>query len=144
MGVVPQLLGRDPLRGHGGRRLAALHFIGAKIIKRSVRKWIASGRSREDSMTDTPEATVELQSMMMSQRREQRAEAVGQLLQSALGLTIWGTASLLILTQLGINVAPLIASAGVVGVALGFGAQTLIKDYLSGLLPDRRGPVRRR
>ena len=111
---------------------AALHFIGAKIIKRSVRKWIASGRSREDSMTDTPEATVELQSMMMSQRREQRAEAVGQLLQSALGLTIWGTASLLILTQLGINVAPLIASAGVVGVALGFGAQTLIKDYLSG------------
>ena len=45
---------------------------------------------------------------------------------------IWGTASLLVLTELGVNITPLLASAGVVGVALGFGAQTLVKDYLSG------------
>jgi moderate conductance mechanosensitive channel len=111
---------------------AALHVIGSRVIHRSVQKWITSGRSREDSLTDTPEATVELQSMIMSQRREQRAQAVGQLLSSGLVLVLWGTAILLILTQLGVNVAPLIASAGVVGVALGFGAQTLVKDYLSG------------
>lgn len=109
-----------------------LHLVGARIIKRSVKRWVASGRSREDSLADTPEATVELQSMIMSQRREQRAHAVGQLLQSGLVLLIWGTAILIILTELGVNIAPIMASAGVVGVALGFGAQTLIKDYLSG------------
>lgn len=111
---------------------AGLHFLGSRLIHRSVEKWITSGRSREDALTDTPEATVELQSMIMGQRREQRAKAVGQLLRSALVLVVWGTAGLLILTELGVNVAPLIASAGVVGVALGFGAQTLVKDYLSG------------
>ena len=109
-----------------------LHLIGARVIRRSVKRWVASGRSREDSMADTPEATVELQAMIMSQRREQRAHAVGQLLQSGLVLLIWGTAILIILTELGVNIAPIMASAGVVGVALGFGAQTLIKDYLSG------------
>ena len=111
---------------------AVLHFVGSRLIKRSVKRWIASGRSREDSLTDTPEATVELQAMLMSQRREQRAHAVGQLLNSLMALLIWGTASLIVLTQLGVNIAPIMASAGVVGVALGFGAQTLVKDYLSG------------
>jgi small conductance mechanosensitive channel len=111
---------------------ATLHILGSRLISRSVDKWITSGRSRADALTDTPEATVELQSMIMGQRREQRAKAVGQLLRSGLVIAIWGTATLLILTELGINVAPLIASAGVVGVALGFGAQTLVKDYLSG------------
>jgi small conductance mechanosensitive channel len=80
--------------------------------------------------------------MIMSQRREQRARAVGQLLRSTLALMIWGTASLLILTELGVNIAPLLASAGVVGVALGFGAQTLVKDYLSGfflIIEDQYG-----
>ena len=70
---------------------AVLHFVGSRVIHRSVERWIASGRSREDSLTDTPEATVELQSMIMGQRREQRAKAVGQLLRSALVLVVWGT-----------------------------------------------------
>jgi len=109
-----------------------LHLLTARIISRAVRRWIVSGRSREDSLVDNPEQTVELQVMIMSQRREQRARAIGQLLRSTLALLIWGTAILLILTELGINIAPLMASAGVVGVALGFGAQTLVKDYLSG------------
>ena len=111
---------------------AVIHFVGSRIIRRSVARWIASGRSREDSLTDTPEATVELQVMIMSQRREQRAHAVGQLLNSVLVVIVWGTASLIVMTQLGVNIAPIMASAGVVGVALGFGAQTLVKDYLSG------------
>jgi small conductance mechanosensitive channel len=109
-----------------------LHLLSARIISRAVKRWIVSGRSREDALVDNPEQTVELQIMIMSQRREQRARAIGQLLRSALALLIWGTAILLILTELGINIAPLMASAGVVGVALGFGAQTLVKDYLSG------------
>ena len=111
---------------------ATLHIVVRFLTGRAVRRWISSGRSREDSFIDRPEETVELQAMIMSQRREQRARAIGQLLRNTLALLIWGTAVLLILTELGINIAPLMASAGVVGVALGFGAQTLIKDYLSG------------
>ena len=111
---------------------AGLHFLVRLVIGRAVRRWIASGRSRETSLTDRPEETVELQALIMSQRREQRARAVGQLLRNVLVLVIWGTAGLLILAQLGVNITPLLASAGVVGVALGFGAQTLVKDYLSG------------
>ncbi len=97
-----------------------------------MKRWIESGRSRENDLVPNPEETVELQAMIMSQRREQRAKAVGQLLRNTLALVIWGTASLLVLTELGVNITPLLASAGVVGVALGFGAQTLVKDYLSG------------
>jgi small conductance mechanosensitive channel len=113
--------------------IAALtHLIVARVISRAVRRWIDSGRSREDDLVANPEQTVELQAMIMSQRREQRAKAVGQLLRNFLALVIWGSATLLVLTELGVNIAPLLASAGVVGVALGFGAQTLVKDYLSG------------
>jgi small conductance mechanosensitive channel len=111
---------------------AIAHLIIARVISRAVKRWIDSGRSREDDLVANPEQTVELQAMIMSQRREQRAKAVGQLLRNFLALVIWGSASLLVLTELGVNIAPLLASAGVVGVALGFGAQTLVKDYLSG------------
>ena len=111
---------------------SVLHLITARVISRAVKRWIESGRSRENSLVERPEETVELQAMIMSQRREQRARAVGQLLRNTLALVIWGTASLLVLTELGVNITPLLASAGVVGVALGFGAQTLVKDYLSG------------
>jgi small conductance mechanosensitive channel len=113
---------------------ALMNFLVVRIISRAVKRWIVSGHSRDDSLVDNPEQTVELQIMIMSQRREQRARAIGQLLRSGLTLLIWGTASLLILTELGVNIAPLLASAGVVGVALGFGAQTLVKDYLSGFI----------
>jgi moderate conductance mechanosensitive channel len=109
-----------------------LHLITARVISRAVKRWIESGRSRENDLVPNPEETVELQAMIMSQRREQRAKAVGQLLRNTLALVIWGTAGLLVLTELGVNITPLLASAGVVGVALGFGAQTLVKDYLSG------------
>jgi len=69
----------------------------------------------------------------MTQRREQRFEAISQLLRSITTFTIASISLLIILGQLGVNLAPLIASAGVIGVALGFGAQTLVKDFLSGI-----------
>ncbi len=111
---------------------AILHLVIARMIRTSVQRWIKSGRSREDNLVDNPEQTVELQVMIMSQRREQRARAVGQMLRNFLALAIWGTAVMLVLTEIGVNIAPIIASAGVASVALGFGAQTLVKDYLSG------------
>lgn len=67
-------------------------------------------------------------------RTTQRASAIGQLAISVVSVLIWANAVLIALTILGINVVPVIASAGVVGVALAFGAQALVKDYLSGIL----------
>jgi moderate conductance mechanosensitive channel len=62
----------------------------------------------------------------------QRATTLTGALSTALIVVIWVLAILMALGQLEANIAPLLASAGVVGVALGFGAQTIVKDTLSG------------
>src|SRR5690625_1663690 len=67
------------------------------------------------------------------QRRAQRARTLGSVLRSTSALLISTIVILMILDELGVSVAPLLASAGIVGVALGFGAQALVKDFLSGI-----------
>jgi moderate conductance mechanosensitive channel len=54
-------------------------------------------------------------------------------LRSGASVTIFAIAGFVILGDLSINLAPLLASAGVVGVAVGFGAQSLVRDYLAGI-----------
>jgi small conductance mechanosensitive channel len=78
----------------------------------------------------------------ITERRTQRAEAIGSVLRSFASIVILGIAVVLVLGELGINLAPIVASAGVVGVALGFGAQNLIKDFIAGIgiiLEDQYG-----
>ncbi|EOM77827.1 mechanosensitive ion channel family protein [Rhodococcus rhodnii] len=78
----------------------------------------------------------------VSERRAQRAQTIGSVLKSAVSIVILIWAILQILGILGVNVAPFIASAGIVGLALGFGAQNLVRDFLSGvfmLLEDQYG-----
>jgi len=72
--------------------------------------------------------------MAGTERREQRARALGSILRSAVSVIVFGIATLTILGILGFNLAPLLASTAVLGVALGFGAQNLVRDYLAGLL----------
>jgi len=69
-----------------------------------------------------------------TERREQRARALGSILRSGVSAIVFGIAALTILGILGFNLAPLLASTAVLGVALGFGAQNLVRDYLAGLL----------
>ena len=80
----------------------------------------------EDTLGVTPE---------VRQRRAQRARTVGSVLGSAANIIIFTVMGLMILTAVGAAevVGPLLASAGVVGVALGFGAQSLVRDFLSGI-----------
>lgn len=76
------------------------------------------------------------------ERRSQRAEAIGSVLRSTASILVLGIAVVLVLGELGINLAPIVASAGVVGVALGFGAQNLVKDFIAGIgiiLEDQYG-----
>jgi small-conductance mechanosensitive channel len=110
-----------------------LNALFTRGIKRGVRKAAKSAQKERLGAARKNARTHELTDLMMGERREQRAEAIGQLLKSAAQIMIWATAVLLILTRLGVDIGPLLASAGVVGVALGFGAQTLVKDYLAGI-----------
>jgi moderate conductance mechanosensitive channel len=77
-----------------------------------------------------------------SARRAQRARTVGSVLRSAASILIFGTAFMMVLSKFGVNLAPVLASAGVLGLAVGFGAQNLVKDFISGifmLLEDQYG-----
>lgn len=67
------------------------------------------------------------------ERRRQRAQAIGGVLRSAATIAISSLAGVMVLGALSIDVAPIIASAGIVGLAFGFGAQSLVSDFLSGL-----------
>ncbi|MDN5791333.1 MAG: mechanosensitive ion channel family protein, partial [Micrococcales bacterium] len=67
------------------------------------------------------------------ERYAQRARALGSLLRSISTAVIFGIAALTVMAIIGIPLGPTLASAGVGGVALGFGAQSLVKDFLSGI-----------
>ncbi|HEV7451286.1 MAG TPA: mechanosensitive ion channel family protein [Pseudonocardiaceae bacterium] len=72
-------------------------------------------------------------SEVLSSRRSQRARTIGSVLRSGTTFVVYGVACTLVLGELGINLGPIIASAGILGIALGFGAQNLVKDFLSGM-----------
>jgi moderate conductance mechanosensitive channel len=79
---------------------------------------------------------------LLSERRAQRARTIGSVLRSLASFLVLGIAFVLVIGELGINLAPIVASAGIVGLALGFGAQNLVKDFLSGIfmmLEDQYG-----
>jgi small-conductance mechanosensitive channel len=66
-------------------------------------------------------------------RQKERARTIGGVFSSTLKTVIWVVASAMALGEFGFNLGPLIASAGILGVALGLGAQTLVRDVLSGI-----------
>jgi moderate conductance mechanosensitive channel len=75
-------------------------------------------------------------------RQKERASTIGGVLTASLKATTWIVATAMALGEFGFDLGPLIASAGIVGVALGLGAQTLVRDILSGifmLIEDQYG-----
>jgi small-conductance mechanosensitive channel len=87
-------------------------------------------------------AAVAEEGQFIPERRRQRAEAIGSVLRSFVTAVVFTIAALLVLGEFGFNLGPLLASAGIVGVAIGFGAQTLVKDLIAGLfmlLEDQYG-----
>ena len=80
--------------------------------------------------------------VVAAERRSTRATSLGQLAKNLTSVIILVVAVIMVLAELGFNLAPLIAGAGVIGVALGFGAQSVVADFLSGvfmLLEDQYG-----
>jgi small-conductance mechanosensitive channel len=87
----------------------------------------------EQGQLETAAAAAGVARALVTERREQRVRALGSILRSAASVTIFAIAGVVLLGDIGINLAPLLASAGVVGIAIGFGAQNLVRDYLSGI-----------
>jgi len=78
--------------------------------------------------------------------QQSRVQTLGRVFRYVAAVVIWLVGGMLVLGELGISVAPVLATAGVAGIAVGFGAQSLIKDYFNGfflLLEDqlRQGDV---
>ncbi|QDY90884.1 mechanosensitive ion channel [Arthrobacter sp. UKPF54-2] len=67
------------------------------------------------------------------QRREQRANTIGSLLNSVVSVLVVVITVIYVLQNLNVNIAPLLTSVGILGVAIGFGAQQLIRDFLAGI-----------
>lgn len=63
---------------------------------------------------------------------EKRIETIVRLVKQAALLALWVTIGLVLLKELAVEVGPIIASAGIVGLAVGFGAQNLVRDFISG------------
>ncbi|MQA27665.1 MAG: mechanosensitive ion channel [Micromonosporaceae bacterium] len=70
---------------------------------------------------------------LLTERRRQRAETIGSVLRNVSSIATFTVATMLILAELRVDLAPLLASAGIAAVALGFGAQYLVRDVISGL-----------
>jgi moderate conductance mechanosensitive channel len=107
-----------------------LHKLVDRVVARAEGGVLPANRfTRQGRATHQASA----RDMVTATRRVQRAKTMGDLLKSIVTgvlVAIFGT---MMLSELGVNIAPIIASAGVIGLALGFGAQSLVKDFLSGI-----------
>ncbi|MCB5169757.1 mechanosensitive ion channel family protein [Streptomyces bambusae] len=114
----------------------------AAVLRSVVRKAITKFISRMNRSAEAVEGTALGGLLVNAERRRQRSEAIGSVLRSVASFVILGTAGLMVLGALQINLGPLLASAGVAGVAIGFGARNLVTDFLSGvfmILEDQYG-----
>ncbi len=118
---------------------AALHRLVARLVRTASEGTVPVALR---PLRDRARGTVFEASPLLSERRRQRAETLGTVLRSIASFTVVFVAGAMVLSELGLNLAPIVASAGIVGVAVGFGAQNLVKDFLTGmfmLLEDQYG-----
>ncbi|MHC5907332.1 mechanosensitive ion channel family protein [Streptomyces sp. S6] len=124
-----------------GLRVLLIIVIAAvlrKVVLRAITKLI----DRMNRTVESVDGTALGGLLVNVERRRQRSQAIGSVLRSVASFLILGTAALMVLATFQINLAPLLASAGVAGVAIGFGARNLVTDFLSGvfmILEDQYG-----
>jgi small conductance mechanosensitive channel len=116
-----------------------IRFLLRRMIDRMTR---GSGGRKPKLLKPLRERAPQSLGALVSERREQRAKTIGSVLKSFVTVFVFGVAFIQILTELDMNPAPILTSAGILGVAIGFGAQNLVKDFLSGMfmmLEDQYG-----
>ena len=104
-----------------GIRVAAI-VIGALIVT-SLAKFVT--RRIERAFQDDDPTTLS--------EKEKRAATIGKVVRNLIRVVAWGVAALMILRELGIDIAPILAGVGIAGIAVGFGAQSMVKDFLAGI-----------
>lgn len=136
-----------------GRPMAIIAIVAAAWLARLVARW-AIRRGMRRIMVPPPAVSkgisavrgksdiTTVQEEIDLARRRARAESLGTALAGVAGAVIWAVAIFSIAGVLGVDLAPLLAGAGIAGVALGFGAQSLVRDCIAGLfmlLEDQYG-----
>lgn len=116
----------DWLTDGAGRRVVSSAFLIGLVLALSVIVWEGASSLIERYLTETDEKGV-------IRQRSARVRTLLPLLRNALLVILTIMTTLIVLAELGLNIAPLLAGAGVVGLAVGFGAQTLVKDVITGL-----------
>ncbi|MEV0978175.1 mechanosensitive ion channel family protein [Streptomyces sp. NPDC049915] len=119
-----------------------LILVIATVLRVAVRRAITKLIDRMTRTVQAVDGTALGGLLVNAERRRQRSQAIGSVLRSVASFLILGTAALMVLATFDINLAPLLASAGVAGVAIGFGARNLVTDFLSGvfmILEDQYG-----
>lgn len=119
------LSGWDSL-GFAGWRAPALVALRVALI--AVAAWIAAGLVGRAVRT----LRVRIASRLGDREQVKRAETIGRVLRYIASTVITLIAGVLILSEFGVAIAPILGAAGVVGLAIGFGAQSLVKDYFTG------------
>lgn len=118
--------------------ILALAYVANRLIGRSIRRFVRSVsgekvQRRLGTLREHAPAALTDSNQVPSLRSTQRAETIGALLRSIGAFSIWVVAALMVMGELGLAIGPLIAGAGIIGIALGFGAQNLVRDFISGI-----------
>jgi small-conductance mechanosensitive channel len=120
--------------------ILVLAWIVARVLRAMVGRFATELAER--GTKPAPEASENklLRTVTRSAQREQhkvraqrRAVTLGAMLESLVSILVWTTAAFMVLGEIGVSLGPLIASAGIAGIALGFGAQSIVRDFLSGI-----------
>lgn len=127
--------------------IVVLAFVLRALLHRAIAKVISEAVESTVPVTIRPlrgrgEASVLQGTPLLTERRRQRTETIGSVLRSVTSVLVFTIAFAMVLSELGFDLGPVVASAGILGVALGFGAQNLVKDYLNGMfmiLEDQYG-----
>jgi small-conductance mechanosensitive channel len=110
--------------------------VARRVIRRGIYRFVTTdraGAARALQRIGAPVSTTPPTEVADVTRRAARATSISAVVVSTVTVLIWVIALFLVLGELGIDLAPLIAGAGIAGVALGFGAQNVVKDCLAGL-----------
>jgi moderate conductance mechanosensitive channel len=113
-----------------GKPLAILFILVGALVARWVLFKLVDRVTRRAERGVLPDNLADSTSVA---RRKQRSAAMSTVLKSVITGLLIAIAITMILSELGVNIAPIIASAGILGLAVGFGAQSLVKDIVSGL-----------
>ncbi len=127
--------------------IIVLAVVARRVVHHSIDTLIDQAVARSVPVTVRPlrersDGTVVDSPPLLTERRRQRTQTIGSVLRSTTSVVVLTVAVTMVLSQLGFELGPLVASAGVVGVALGFGAQNVVKDFLNGMfmiLEDQYG-----